>query len=109
MVGVLAPTALHPAPEVHDTFEAVRAEALFASSLQPSESPSPDQVRRTVSETLRQLGTRGCAAQVAGAYGDHPNTAVVRMTWALASIRAVYPLPAPAATTHLTPLLALAS
>jgi hypothetical protein len=34
------------------TFEAVRAEALFASTLQPSGSPSPDQVRRAVTAAL---------------------------------------------------------
>ena len=32
--------------EMHSTSVAVRAEALFASALQPSGSPSPDQVRR---------------------------------------------------------------
>jgi len=47
------------------TFEAVRAEALFVSTLQPSGSPSPDQVRRAVATTLQRLGVRGCAARVA--------------------------------------------
>ena len=43
--------------EMPATFEAVRAEALFASALQPSGSPSPDQVRRAVTTTLRRLGS----------------------------------------------------
>ena len=37
------------------TFEAARADALFASPLQPSASPSPDQVRRAVTASLRRL------------------------------------------------------
>jgi hypothetical protein len=73
------------------TFEAVRAEALFASTLQPSRSPSPDQIRRAVAATLERLGVRGCAAQVAGEFGDHPDTAVARMSWALATIHTIYP------------------
>jgi hypothetical protein len=40
---------------------------------------------------LRRLGTGGCAAAVAGEYGDHPDTAAARMTWALATVHAVYP------------------
>ena len=75
------------------TFEAVRAEALFASTLQPSGSPSPDQVRRAVTAALRRLGIRGCAAQVAGEFGDHPDTAAARMSWALATVSRVYPAP----------------
>jgi hypothetical protein len=74
------------------TFEVVRAEALFASTLQSSESPAPERVRDTVVTTLRQFGIRGCAAQVAGEFGDHPETAVTRMAWALATIRDVYPI-----------------
>ncbi len=73
------------------SFEAVRAEALFASTLQSSEMPSAERVRGTIAATVRQLGSRGCAAQVAGEFGDHPETAVARMSWALATVRAVYP------------------
>ncbi|HME63265.1 MAG TPA: hypothetical protein VKG61_00050 [Streptosporangiaceae bacterium] len=80
--------------EVPGTFEAVRAEALFVSALQPSGSPSPDQVRRAVTATLQRLGVRSCAATVAGEFGDHPDTAVARMSWALATINTVYPAPA---------------
>ena len=72
-------------------FESIRAEALFASTLQPSDRPAADEVRRAVTGTLRRLGSRGCAAQVAGEFGDHPETAVPRMTWALAMVRGAYP------------------
>jgi hypothetical protein len=74
--------------------EAVRAEALFASSLQSSEDPAADEVLRAVATTLRRFGMRGCATRVAGEFGEHPETAVHRMTWALEMIRTVYPSPA---------------
>jgi hypothetical protein len=76
-----------------DHIRQLRAAALFASTLQPSEAPSPDQVRRAVATTLRRLGSRGCAERLAGEYGDHPDTAADRMTWALTMIRAGYPPP----------------
>ena len=84
--------------EVPGTFEAVRAEALFVSALQPSGSPSPDQIRRAVAVALQRLGVRGCAAQVAGEFGDHPDTAVARMSWALATINTAFPAPSIPAT-----------
>ncbi len=91
MAEILATKTSLPGWEIKGTFEAVRAEALFASTLQPSRSPSPDQIRRAVAATLERLGVRGCAAQVAGEFGDHPDTAVPRMSWALATIHTVYP------------------
>lgn len=111
MVQILATTTSLPGretPKMPSPFEAVRAEALFASSLQSSGSPSPDHVRRVVAATLRRLGTRGCAAQMASEFGDHPDTAVARMSWALTTIRTVYPTPSMTATAILRPL-ALAS
>jgi len=98
MAEILATKASLPGAELAGTFEAVRAEALFVSALQPSGSPSPDQVRRAVVTTLRRLGVRGCAAQVAGEFGDHPDTAVARMSWALATITAIYPAPSMTST-----------
>jgi len=89
--------------ETRSTLETIRAEALFASTLQPSESPSPDQVRRAVATTLHRLGIRGCAAQLACEFGDHPYTAAARMTWALATIHTVYPTPSPMPTPGLRP------
>jgi hypothetical protein len=69
----------------------VRAEALFVSTLQGSEAAGTDQVRRAVATTLRRFGIRGCAATVAGEFGDHPDTALPRMRWALATVRRTYP------------------
>jgi hypothetical protein len=73
------------------SFEAVRAEALFVSTLQCSEAPAGPQVRDAVARTLRRLGIKGCAAEVAGEFGDHPDSAVERMAWAIAMVKATYP------------------
>jgi len=93
-----------PGYERPGTFEAVRAGALFASTLQPSGSPSPGQVRRAVTAALQRLGVGGCAAQVACEFGDHPDTAVARMSWALATIQTVYPAPSMTLAPDLRPL-----
>jgi hypothetical protein len=68
----------------------VRADALFASALQPSGEPSAAQVGQAIAAAVRAFGTRGCAARVAQAYGDHPETAVVRMRWAVATVAAAF-------------------
>jgi hypothetical protein len=101
MAEILATKTSLAGREMRGTFEAVRAEALFLSALQPSGSPSPDQIRRAVATTLKRLGVRGCAAQVAGEFGDHPDTAVARMSWALATINAAYPAPSVTSTSGL--------
>lgn len=93
MAQIMATKTSLPRRKMLGTFEAARAEALFLSTLQPSGSPSPDQVRRAVTRTLQRLGVRGCAAQVAGEFGDHPDTAVARMSWALVTVKTVYPVP----------------
>jgi hypothetical protein len=89
--------------------EAVRAEALFASSLQSSQQPAPDEILRAVATTLRRFGMRGCAVRVAGEFGERPETAVNRMTWALEMIRNVYPTPAKPVAQRAPQSLAMAS
>jgi hypothetical protein len=78
--------------------ESDRAEALFASTLQPSAQPSPEEVFRNVATTLRRLGPRGCAALMAAEFGDHPEAAVARMNWAQTTIDTAYPTPLPSMT-----------
>jgi hypothetical protein len=56
-------------------------EALFASSLQPSEAPSCEAVAAAIGRTVRQLGPAGCASYVAQEFGDHPEAACERMRW----------------------------
>ena len=69
----------------------MRAEALFASMLQRSDDPTPTQVRAAVAATLLRHGPRGCAAQVAQEFGEHPVESVGRMEWVLAELRLAYP------------------
>jgi uncharacterized membrane protein len=67
----------------------IRAEAVFVSDLQPSEHPTPGQVAAAALASLRARGgAAGCAAAVAAEYGEHPETAVARMRWALALVDA---------------------
>ena len=67
------------------TISAARADALFASPLQRSDEPSPAQVHQAIAAAVAAFGIRGCAARVAQAYGEHPETAVLRMRWARAA------------------------
>jgi hypothetical protein len=53
-----------------------RAGALFASPLQRSDEPSPRQVQRAIATAIGVYGVRDCAARVAQAYGEHPETAL---------------------------------
>ena len=61
---------------------AVQADALFASALQRSDRPSSGQVRQAIAVAVARYGDSGCAARVAQAFGEHPETAVTRMRWA---------------------------
>jgi hypothetical protein len=64
------------------TVRDLAAEALFVSDLQPSEQPTPRATQDAVTATLLRHGSDGCAAAVAAEFGDHPESAVRRMTWA---------------------------
>jgi hypothetical protein len=68
------------------TITSARAEALFASPLQRSDEPSSAQVRQAIAAAVAAFGIRGCAARVAQAYGEYPETAVLRMRWACAAV-----------------------
>jgi hypothetical protein len=66
----------------HFSISAVRADALFVSTLQQSEVPSATQVREAIAGAVRRFGGRGCAGRVAQEFGDHPEVAAARMRWA---------------------------
>jgi hypothetical protein len=70
----------------HLSISTVQADALFVSALQRSDEPSTTQIRQAIAATIREFGARGCAAQVAQEYGEHPETAVLRMRWARALV-----------------------
>ena len=58
-----------------------RCEALFASGLQRSDSPTAEALAEVISRTVRQYGVRGCACRMAQEFGDHPEAAIERMRW----------------------------
>jgi len=72
-----------------------RCEALFASGLQRSDAPAAGAVAQAISSTVRQLGTRGCASQMAQEFGDHPEAALDRMRWVRQLIGELSAAPAP--------------
>jgi len=61
---------------------AVQADAVFVSGLQRRDELSAGQVRQAVAAAVRAFGCSGCAGRVAQEFGDHPETAVIRMRWA---------------------------
>jgi hypothetical protein len=69
---------------------AARCEALFASALQRSDDPTLPEVREAIQRALHDLGARGCAAWVAQEFGDHPETAILRMRWARTAVEQAY-------------------
>jgi len=71
-----------------------RCAALFASGLQPSDAPTPEDLAEVISRTVRRLGIAGCASRMAQEFGDHPETAASRMQWIR---QIVNQTPAPAA------------
>jgi hypothetical protein len=72
------------------SFGGFRADAVFASWLQRSDEPSAGQVQLAVAAAIRALGYSGCAERVAQEFGDHPETAVIRMRWARAMAREAF-------------------
>jgi hypothetical protein len=88
----------------------VRAQALFASCLQPSEHATPTELARAIRDSLRgHHGAAGCAAVVATEDGDHPDAAAARMRWALAAAAATATTTATAATATTTAAAATAT
>jgi hypothetical protein len=70
--------------------ECARAEALFVSTVQRSDPYSAAAVHEAIRRNVRRHGTRGCAALVAHEYGEHPEVAAGRMSWALATVRGAF-------------------
>jgi hypothetical protein len=56
-----------------------RCEALFASALQPSDTPAADVIARAIGLARQRFGARGCAEAMAQELGDHPDAAAERM------------------------------
>ena len=70
-----------------DQLMSARADALFVSHLSAQHSPTRIEVETAIRQAVRAHGgTRGCAGEVAAAYGGHPETAAPRMRWARAVV-----------------------
>ncbi|WP_250009642.1 hypothetical protein [Actinoplanes sp. M2I2] len=70
---------------------AARAAALFASDLPSGSRPGAALIEDAIVRSVRRCGgTRGCVAALATAYGDYPETAVVRMRWARSAVQSAY-------------------
>jgi hypothetical protein len=77
-----------------DLLTAARAEALFASGLSAGSPLSHAVVHAAITHAVHTYGgTRGCAGEMAAAYGEHPETAATRMRWARHVIEATYSPP----------------
>ncbi|XVQ08979.1 hypothetical protein ACQP1W_41560 [Spirillospora sp. CA-255316] len=63
-----------------------RARALFASPLQESGRPTPQQIRAAVEAAL----PGECLECVAQEAGDHPEVYLIRMRWALHAVAEAY-------------------
>ena len=74
----------------HLSISTARADALFASALQPSGDPGAAQVREAIAAAIRAFGSTGCASRVAQEYGEHPETAAPRMRWARATVTSTF-------------------
>ncbi|MBW6433912.1 hypothetical protein KZ829_09205 [Actinoplanes hulinensis] len=68
----------------------VRSEALFASSVQRSQEPTPEVIRTAVFTMVDQLGESGCAEILAQEYGEDPDCAIGRMNWARDAVRLAF-------------------
>lgn len=86
-------TATSTPADRRETLIHARAEALFASDLEPSTPLDRDVVAAAVQRTVRRHGVRGCVALVAYEYGEHPADAAARMAWATRTVTTLYPQP----------------
>jgi predicted RNA polymerase sigma factor len=66
--------------------DAVRCEALFASTAPSGDQLAASQLRHLVLRTLSDLGRDGCASRVAKAFATDPGSAAQRMSWARAQV-----------------------
>ena len=70
-----------PTLAMPDTSDA-RCRALFASTLEPSDTPTGDMVAQAITAAVQRYGTQACIDRMAQEFGDHPDLAAQRMRWA---------------------------
>ncbi|MBM2614354.1 hypothetical protein JIG36_02130 [Actinoplanes sp. LDG1-06] len=73
------------------TLTVARAEALFTSHLETGSRPTYGTAEAAIRHAVRtHSGVLGCAIDVAGEYGDHPELAAPRMRWARTVVEELY-------------------
>jgi hypothetical protein len=83
-------------PPAHTrSIHAIRADALFASTLQRCDDCGAGQIRQVIAQAISTYGCSGCAGQVAQEFGDHPETAAARMRWARVAVGKAFATGAP--------------
>ncbi len=70
--------------------EVGRAEALFCAPLSATTLTRAEATAAIRDAVRAHHGVRGCAADVAAEFGDHPDLAVARMRWATATVAALF-------------------
>ena len=64
--------AITPLPPTPQAASPARCEALFASALQPSDTPDAGTIAAAIRSAVHRFGPRGCTALMAQEFGDHP-------------------------------------
>lgn len=71
--------------------DTVRAEALFASDVQPASAPDRAEAIAAIDRTMRRYGgEHGCVDRLAREYGEHPEAAAERMRWAIEVVHTLF-------------------
>ena len=78
-----------------DSIRALQADTLSVSAPQRSDQLSASQIWQAAAAALDAYGGKGCAGPVAQEFGDHQETAAVRMRWARAPVAVLDGQPAP--------------
>ncbi|MCY1138973.1 hypothetical protein OWR29_13270 [Actinoplanes sp. Pm04-4] len=75
---------------MNTVLDSLRSEALFVSTLQSSQRPTPEVIREAVTAMVDRLGEARCAELVAQEFGEHPDCALGRMRWAKTAVRSAF-------------------
>ena len=68
------PARTPPMP-IQPTTSDTRCATLFASSLQPSHTPTASMIATAIRSALQRFGPQGCTERMAQEFGDHPEAA----------------------------------
>ncbi len=72
------------------------AAVLFASALPTGSRPNDATFDAAIDAALHACGgPAGCVAMMASTYGDYPETAAIRMRWALSVVMSAHGVPRP--------------